>query len=458
MSAQVGTFLLLGASGDLSGRLLLPALGQLLEQEPERREIVLIGAGTEEWSQDEWHHRVHSSLTTAEIDEEVAAAILNGTRYVRADVTKAEDLKGLLAAGPPAPAIYFALPPAVTVASCEALREVDLPAGTVLALEKPFGTDAASAHALNRLLTQLVDEDHIQRVDHFLGRSTVLNLLGVRFANRLFEPLWNNQHIDSVTVVYDEQLTLENRARYYDRAGALADMIQSHLLQVMALIAMEPPASVDAVDLRAAKTAVLRATRPWRDDPVAASRRARYVAGTIDGRDVPNYVDEPGVDASRNTETLAEVELEVDNWRWSGVPFRLRSGKALAERRKEIVITFNPPPHLPTGLRGRASPARLRLMMGPDRMAWEMNVNGPSDPFELDRVTLDTKLSPGRLPAYGEVLAGVLDADPFLSVRGDAAEECWRILEPVIGAWRDGAVPIDDYPAGSTGPSAWPRH
>ncbi len=212
MSAQVGTFLLLGASGDLSGRLLLPALGQLLEQEPERREIVLIGAGTEEWSQDEWHHRVHSSLTTAEIDEEVAAAILNATRYVRADVTKAEDLKGLLAAGPPAPAIYFALPPAVTVASCEALREVELPAGTVLALEKPFGTDAASAHALNRLLTQLVDEDHIQRVDHFLGRSTVLNLLGVRFANRLFEPLWNNQHIDSVTVVYDEQLTLENRA------------------------------------------------------------------------------------------------------------------------------------------------------------------------------------------------------------------------------------------------------
>ena len=269
MSAQVGTFLLLGASGDLSGRLLLPALGQLLEQEPERREIVLIGAGTEEWSQDEWQHRVHSSLTTAEIDEEVAAAILNATRYVRADVTKAEDLKGLLAAGPPAPAIYFALPPAVTVASCEALREVELPAGTVLALEKPFGTDAASAHALNRLLTQLVDEDHIQRVDHFLGRSTVLNLLGVRFANRLFEPLWNNQHIDSVTVVYDEQLTLENRARYYDRAGALADMIQSHLLQVMALIAMEPPASVDAVDLRAAKTAVLRATRPWRDDPVA---------------------------------------------------------------------------------------------------------------------------------------------------------------------------------------------
>jgi glucose-6-phosphate 1-dehydrogenase len=457
MSAQVSTFLLLGASGDLSGRLLLPALGELLEKEPEHRDVVLVGAGAEELSAEDWRERVRSSLATAEVDSDTVAAILKSTSYVQADVTDAEDLRRLVAEGPPAPAIYFALPPAVTVAACEALRSVELPPGTVLACEKPFGTDAASAASLNHLLTQLVDEDHIQRVDHFLGRSTVLNVLGVRFANRLFEPLWNNQHIDSVTVVYDEQLTLENRARYYDRAGALADMIQSHLLQVMALIAMEPPASVTALDLRDAKTAVLRATRPWRDDPVRSSRRARYTAGTIEDRQVPNYVDEPGVDPARATETLAEVDLEVDNWRWSGVPFRLRSGKALAKRRKEIVVTFKPPPHLPTGLRGQPAPARLRLQMGPDRMAWEMNVNGPDDPFTLDRVTLDTRLSPGRLPAYGEVLAGLLDADPFLSVRGDAAEECWRILEPVIAGWRAGAVAMDDYPAGSDGPAGWPR-
>lgn len=457
MSDQVGTFLLLGASGDLSKRLLLPALGELLDHEPERRKVVLIGAGADAWSQDEWRECVRASLSTVEVEAETADAILDSTRYLQADVTKAEDLRRLVNEGPAAPAIYFALPPAVTVAACEALRSVDLPAGTVLACEKPFGTDAASAASLNHLLSQLVDEDHIQRVDHFLGRSTVLNLLGVRFANRLFEPLWSNQHIEHVTVVYDEQLTLENRAGYYDRAGALADMIQSHLLQVMALVAMEPPTSVTARDLRDAKTAVLRATRPWRDDPVTASRRARYTAGTIDDRQVPNYVDEPGVDPARETETLAEVQLEVNNWRWAGVPFRLRSGKAVKEKRKEIVITFKAPPHVPTGLRGRPAPARLRLMMKPDRMAWEMNVNGPSDPFELDRVTLDTKLSPGRLPAYGEVLAGVLEADPFLSVRGDAAEECWRILEPVIGAWDRGEVPMDDYPAGSSRPTGWPR-
>jgi glucose-6-phosphate 1-dehydrogenase len=449
--------LLLGASGDLAGRLLLPALGQLLDREPDRREVVLVGAGTEAWDGDEWRERVRSSLAETDVAPDTVDGLLSNTRYVQADVTKVEDLQRLLAEGPAAPAIYFALPPVVTVASCQALRSVDLPAGTVLALEKPFGTDAASAAALNKILAQLVDEDRIQRVDHFLGRSTVLNLLGVRFANRLFEPLWSNEHIDSVTVVYDEQLTLENRARYYDGAGALADMIQSHLLQVMALIAMEPPAAVDAVDLRAAKSAVLRACRPWHGDPVAASRRARYTAGSIDGRQVPDYVDEPGVDIGRNTETLAEVELEVDTWRWTGVPFRLRSGKALGNRRKEIVITFKPPPHVPTGLTGRAEPARLRLTLGPDRMAWELNVNGPEDPFELDRVTLSTERSPGRLPAYGEVLAGVLDADPFLSVRGDAAEECWRILEPVIAAWRRGEVPMEDYPAGSRGPADWPR-
>jgi len=456
VSDRVGTFLLLGASGDLSKRLLMPALGELFDREPQRRDIVLVGAGTEAWTNAQWRERVRSSLSTVTIDAATCQAVLESTCYVQADVTKADDLRRLLEVGPPAPAIYFALPPAVTVASCQALCSVDLPAGTVLALEKPFGTDADSAAALNRLLTQLVDEDQVQRVDHFLGRSTVLNVLGVRFANRLFEPLWSNQHIESVTVVYDEQLTLENRARYYDRAGALADMIQSHLLQVMALIAMEPPSTVNAVDLRAAKAAVLRACRPWRDDPVTASRRARYAAGSIDGRQVPDYINEPGVDPARDTETLAEVDLEVDNWRWSGVPFRLRSGKALRDRRKEIVVTFKPPPHLPTGLRGDAEPARLRLMMGPDRMAWEMNVNGPEDPFTLDRITLASDLSPGRLPAYGEVLCGVLDADPLLSVRGDTAEQCWRILEPMIDAWRRGAVPMDQYPAGSRGPTGWP--
>ena len=255
--------------------------------------------------------------------------MLATTRYEKADVTSADDLRRLLDAGPPAPALYFALPPAVTVTACTALKKVALPTGTTLVLEKPFGTNAESAASLNELLTELVPEAQVHRVDHFLGRSTVLNLLGVRFANRLFEPLWNRDHIERVDIVFDEQLALENRARYYDSAGALMDMIQSHLLQILALVAMEPsPRS----------TRWTCATpRPPRCGPAGcgtttrsrAGQRARYTAGSIDGREVPDYTAEPGVDPARNTETLAELTVEIDNWRWAGVPFRLRSGKAL---------------------------------------------------------------------------------------------------------------------------------
>ena len=455
MTRSIGTLLLLGASGDLSGRLLLPALGQLLDREESRRGVVLVGAASEDWEANSWQERVRTSFADGKVSDAALQGVLDRTRYQKADVTSPEDLRSLIDSCPPAPAVYFALPPSVTVAACKALQRVSLPEGTNLVLEKPFGTNQESAACLNKLLAQLVPENQVHRVDHFLGRSTVLNLLGVRFANRLFEPVWSNEHIDHVDIVFDEQLTLENRARYYDRAGALMDMIQSHLLQVLALVAMEPIATVTAVDLRDAKAQVLRACRPWDDDPVGSGRQARYIHGSIDGRDVPDYTAEPGVDPARSTETLAELIVEIDNWRWSGVPFRLRSGKALRERRKEVLITFKQLPHLPTGLQGKPLPDQLRLTMGPDRMALEMNVNGPNDPLVLDRVALDVDLNPGRLPAYGEVLAGVLDGDPTLSVRGDTAEECWRIVDPVLQAWREGKVPMDEYAAGSDGPPSW---
>jgi glucose-6-phosphate 1-dehydrogenase len=451
----IGSLLLLGASGDLSGRLLLPAFGQLLDREESRRGVALVGAGVEDLDNDAWQERVRTAFASGDVSDETLKRVLESTRYQRADVTSVTDLQSLIDSCPAPPALYFALPPSVTAAACAALQQVSLPAGTTLVLEKPFGTDEESAASLNQLLAHLVPENQVHRVDHFLGRSTVLNLIGVRFANRLFEPVWSNEHIERIDVTFDEQLTLENRARYYDHAGALVDMIQSHLLQVLSLIAMEPIAAANATDLRDAKAQVLRACRPWNDDPVSAGRRARYTRGTIEDREVPDYTAEPGVDAARNTETLAELTVEIDNWRWSGVPFRLRSGKALRERRKEVLVTFKPLPHLPTGLHGQAIPDQLRLTMSPDRMALEMNVNGPNDPLELDRVSLDTDLTPGRLPAYGEVLAGVLDGDPLLAVRGDTAVECWRIVDPILQAWRDGKVPMDTYAAGSDGPANW---
>lgn len=454
MTQSISTLLILGASGDLSSRLLLPALGQLITQHPERS-LRLVGAGREKLTDADWQATLKASFKTSDASGSAVKKLLSSTSYHSVDVTKPEEMTRLLGECTGATAIYFALPPAVTALVCEALTEVKLPAGIELALEKPFGVDEPSAAALNAQLVKLVPEESIHRVDHFLGRSTVFNLLGLRFANRIFEPLWSNEHIERVDIVYDEQLGLESRAGYYDHAGALVDMIQSHLLQVMSIVAMEPPATLSAEDLRDAKGIVLRATRLKGGSPKRSSRRARYTAGTINGEKLPSYVDEDGVTPANNTETLAEATFEIENWRWAGVPFTLRSGKALGARRREIAITFKPVPHLPGGLHGRQDPTILRIFLAPDEMSLELNINGPGDPFELERVSLGATFGPGQLLAYGEVLEGVLDNDPALSVRGDTAEQCWRIVAPILSAWRDGSVPLDEYAAGSAGPTDW---
>jgi glucose-6-phosphate 1-dehydrogenase len=442
------TLLILGASGDLTARLLLPGLGALLASGA-APSLSLVGAGMEDLDDQWWRGRVRDSFASvgATVD-----SVTDSARYLRADVTQEKDLRQLLDACDGEVVIFFALPPAVTAKACAALIGVDLPPATRLVLEKPFGTDAATANALNELLVKLVPEEQIHRVDHFLGKSTVLNILGLRFANRIFEPVLNNTHVASVDIIFDEDLALEGRARYYDHAGALEDMVQSHLLQVLALLAMDAPPTLDAREVRDRKAQVLRATRLWGDDPVASSRRARYTAGQIGDRELPAYADETGVDPARQTETLAEIVLAVDTWRWSGVPFRLRSGKALSDRRKEAVITFRQPPHVPDGLTGYEQPDRLRIGFGPDHVRLDININGPDDPYVIDRVTMNADFGPGELPPYGEVLRGVLEGDPTLSVRGDTAEQCWRIVEPVLAAWQAGEVPLSEYPAGSTGP------
>lgn len=448
--------MILGASGDLTSRLLLPGLGQLVDS-GRGGDLRLIGVGQDALSNAAWRKRVATSFAVGGSTGTSAKALAGRAEYLRADVTDPEDLRRILESCSGTPALYFALPPQVTIAACAALTKVELPRGTVFGLEKPFGTDLRSAEALNRRLITLIPERNIHRVDHFLGKSTVLNLLGLRFANRLFEPIWNAENVESVEIVFDEQLGLEGRAGYYDRAGALIDMIQSHLLLVMALVAMEPPASVDPEDLRGAMAQALRATRVFGADPTGSSRRARYTAGKIGKRSLPSYVKEPGVDPKRKTETLAEVTLGIDNWRWAGVPFVLRSGKALADDRKEIVVTFRKVPHLPSGLGGDPGPAALRIALSPDGIELDLNINGQGDPFTLDRVVLSTRFGAGELGPYGEVLSGLLSDDPTLSVRADAIEECWRIVEPVINAWKEDAVPLESYRAGAAGPASWLR-
>ncbi len=446
------TLIILGASGDLTSRLLLPALGQLLTREP-GRSVRLHGAGMDDWTDEHWREAVKKSFQTT--DSAAAFDQVSQTTYSQADITQAADLQKLLDDAEGRPALYFAVPPAIAEKACLALSDVKIPEGTVLALEKPFGTDEASAHRLNQQLAKLVPEDQVFRIDHFLGRSTVLNLLGARFANRLLESVWSADDIGSVEIDYPEPLGLEGRAGYYDGAGALVDMIQSHLLQVMAFVTMEPPASLNQLDLRDATSAVLRATHVRDDDPVHSSRRARYTAGDVGDRHFPSYVDEPGVDAARGTETLAEMTVEVRNARWQGVPITLRSGKALSSGHRAITVTFKPVRHLPGGFVGESEPSELVFSLGPDTMSLGLNVNGADDPLELERVTLAADLGEGALKAYGEVLSGILDGDAMLAVRGDAAEQCWRIVQPVIDAWRANEVPLDEYPAGTAGPTSW---
>lgn len=450
-ASRIETLVILGAGGDLTSRLLLPGLATLLGSS-RGSDIRLIGVDRDPMSDAAWKRLVGRAFSG--VGAPLADRVRESSVYLRADVTDADALGRVLEAATGRVALFFALPPAVTQLACRTLATMKLPDGIVLALEKPFGSDLASARALNRLLQHLVPEEQVFRVDHFLGKSTVINLLGLRFANRIFEPLLSAQNVARVEVNIEEDLGLEGRAGYYDRAGALVDMIQSHLLLVLALATMEPPATVGSEDLRGAMAQALRATRPWKKDGTE-SRRARYTAGTVGRRKLPAYTSEDGVDRARGTETLAEMTVAIDNWRWAGVPFVLRSGKAIADPRQEIVFTFRDVPHLPTGFHGPGRQARLRIGIRPATMSLDLVTNGRDDPFDLEWDTLDAEFGPSELTAYGEVIAELLDGDPTLSVRGDIAEECWRIVGPVLAAWRADRVPLDSYAAGTRGPRSW---
>jgi glucose-6-phosphate 1-dehydrogenase len=332
------------------------------------------------------------------------------------------------------------------------LHEAGLPEGSRIVLEKPFGEDLDSAISLNQLLAATVTEQAVFRVDHFLAMTTAQNLLGTRLANRVLEPLWNSAHIAEIEILWDESLALEGRAGYYDGVGALKDMLQNHLLQLLCLVAMEPPISLGERDLRDRKLDVLRSIRPLTGDEVTRrTRRARYGRGRIGGRDVPAYVDEDGVDPAQRTETFAELELRVDNWRWPDTIFRLRTGKALARDRKEVAVHFRPVPHLPFGPAGQAAPNSLRFGLEPEDLTLELAGIG-ADAQTLAPLTLTASLNPPELPAYARLLEAVLAGDAALSIRGDEAEESWRVVAPVLSAWAKDVVPLEEYPAGSDGP------
>ncbi|MEU9064005.1 glucose-6-phosphate dehydrogenase [Streptomyces sp. NPDC048430] len=451
----INRLVLFGATGDLSARFLLPALAVLQAAGHLGTGFRLTGASREDWSTEQFREWIaeqlgrHGGSCSAEAQQAVAASAC----YQRADVTDAAEVKAAVAGDEPV-VVYLALPPSLFPRVVGALHQAGLPSGSRIVLEKPFGEDLDSAQELNRLLTDLVPEQAVFRVDHFLAMTTVQNVLGSRLANRVLEPLWNSTHIAEVEIVWDETLALEGRAGYYDHVGALKDMVQNHLLQVLCLVAMEPPITLGERDLRDRKVDVLRSVRPLTDhDVVHRTRRARYSSGRSGNHDLPSYADEEGVDPRRRTETFAEVELELDSWRWSGTTFRLRSGKALGSDRKEVAVRFRSVPHLPFGHSGEVLPNVLRFGLEPEGLTLDLMGTG-SQTGHLTPLELAAGMEPPDLPAYGRLLLDVLNGDPALSIRGDEAEEAWRVLEPVISAWERNLVPLQDYPAGSDGPPA----
>jgi glucose-6-phosphate 1-dehydrogenase len=440
-----------GATGDLTARYLLPGIAALQAAGQLPAGFRLAGAGREAWDSDRYRDWAAAQLDRHAGGLPAAArrAVVSATGYQQADVTDAGSVAAAVAGNGPV-AAYLALPPALSPAAVTALRDGGLPAGSRIVVEKPFGEDLGSAVELNRLLAGFMTEEAVFRVDHFLAMTTVQNMLGSRLANRVLEPIWNGTHIAEVDIVWEESLALEGRAGYYDGVGALKDMIQNHLLQLLCLVAMEPPVSLGERDLRDRKLDVLRSVRPLTAEDVRhRTRRARYTAGRIGDRAVPGYTDEQDVDPGHRTETFAEVELQLDNWRWPGTTFRLRAAKALGRDRKEVAVRFRPVPHLP--MPAEVTPNVLRFGLDPESVGLELYGAG-SQPGTLAPLTLGAELPPPDLPAYGQLLRTVLNGDASLSIRGDEAEESWRVVEPVLDGWSKDLVPLGEYPAGSRGP------
>jgi glucose-6-phosphate 1-dehydrogenase len=450
----IDRLVIFGGTGDLTGRYLLPGLTALMADGHLPESFELVGGSREDLDDEQFRNWAADWLQreVGAVDSNAAAKLVRSSRYHRLDLGDPASVAACIANEGPV-AVYLALPPAVFPSAVSALHLAALPAESQVVLEKPFGEDLESARALNRLLAELVDERHVFRVDHFLAMTTVQNLLGTRLANRVLEPIWNSAHIDEVEIIWEESLALEGRAGYYDHVGALKDMVQNHLLQLLCLVAMEPPVSLGERDLRDRKVDVLRSMRPLEDDDVSTrTRRARYRAGRVLDRDIPAYVDEDGVTPDHGTETFAEVVVELESWRWSGTSFRLRTGKAMREDRKEVVVHFRPVPHLPFEHSQASIPNRMRFGLEPERLALELTSTGASATSSLVPLTLSAEMEPPELPAYGRILLDVLRGNSALSIRADEAEEAWRVLTPVLEGWPRDLAPLEEYDAGSNGP------
>lgn len=458
-----------GATGDLARRKLLPALfhrdmdGQL----PAEADIV--GVSRRELSQDEFRafalKALQDHIPPSGLEESVVARFLDRLSYVAADADKEDGWSALVghmsSFADRIRVYYLATAPQLFGPICQKLGRFGLAEGARVVIEKPIGKDLASALTLNEEVGRIFPEDRVYRIDHYLGKETVQNLMALRFANALFEPLWNNAHIDHVQITVAEALGVEERAGYYDTAGAMRDMVQNHMLQLLCLVAMEPPSSLDADSVRDEKLKVLRALKPINDQNAGTlTVRGQYRAGASAGGAVPGYLEELGSSRSE-TETFVALKAEVENWRWAGVPFYLRTGKRLASRVSEIVVGFKPVPHSVFGESvGAIESNRLVIRLQPDEgvKLWLMIKDPGPGGIRLTHVPLDmsfAKAFKARNPdAYERLILDVVRGNQTLFMRRDEVQAAWTWVDPILEAWRGAKEGPKPYTAGTWGPSA----
>lgn len=474
-----------GASGDLTYRKLAPALYQLARAERLAREFTLVGFARAALSDAEFRERLRAGMARfappADWDEPSWQRFSQGVFYLQGTYdgsgrayeklqARLGELQQSRGAGNNA-LFYIATPPVAYESIIQGLARAGLaravaPAARALSawrrlvIEKPFGTDLHSAEALNRELLAVFAEDQVFRIDHYLGKETVQNILMLRFANSIFEPLWNQKFIDHVQITAAESLGTEDRAGYYDSTGALRDMVQNHLLQLLMLVAMEPPVAFDADAVRDEKAKVLRAIRPFQGLFGSEVVRGQYAEGMIAGAAVPGYHQEKGVQPDSKTETFVALKLFVDNWRWADVPFFLRTGKRLPKQATEIAIVFRRTPHsLFAALSdGAPAPNVLVLRIQPNEgISLRFEVKLPGLGVQLRPVKMDfrygSSFGAASPSAYETLLLDALRGDSTLFTRRDEVEYAWRVLDPLLAVWKRDHATLPTYPAGTWGPA-----
>jgi glucose-6-phosphate 1-dehydrogenase len=472
-----------GASGDLTRRKIFPALYELALRGLLPESFAVLGVARTDWSDDEFRDRMAAAVREFARDElraDVWDELASATFYVSTDfaeesgrpvarrLSEIDEERGTRGNR----VFYLAVPPDAMETIVHELGERRTSSGWGrLIVEKPFGRDLGSARRLNELIHRYFAEQQIFRIDHYLGKETVQNVLALRFANGIFEPLWNRQLVDHVQITVAESLGIEQRAGFYERAGAIRDIFQNHLLQLVALTAMEPPIAFDADSVRNEKVKVLRAIRTPGPGEVL---RAQYGSGFIEGEEVPGYRDEEGVDPRSQTDTFVAAKLHIDNWRWAGTPFYVRTGKRLARRETTIAIQFRRAPHLPFEDIDELRPNVLFIHVQPDEgISLAMGAKVPGQGLRIRTVYMDFLYGGAfrvELPeAYERLLLDAMRGEGMLFTRADEVEEQWKLVDEIVELWEREPVELQMYEAGTWGPKAaaeliardgrsWPRH